>query len=153
MTYELVLAVVPPDESDPIGRAYELLDPFFHTEDCRHSTWEGEDGYQVLPGECMWDGAKVADRYHFSGRLWHDRYGHVPPDHPVNGPEDEVRRAGDINMRLLFLHPTAMVTPDGHIYYMGDKRHASCTTAQYATYEDRLAEYPDHLVVPMACHS
>jgi hypothetical protein len=56
-------------------------------------------------------------------------------------------------MRFLFLHPAAMVTPDGDIYYMGSKPHASCTIADYAAYEDHLAAYPDPWAVPLLCYS
>jgi hypothetical protein len=155
MTYELVLAVVPPDIPDPVERACELMDPYFHTEECPH--WREEDcdeaDYERCRSRHFWDGGIVGGRY-FSGCLWRDRYGLALPDHPINGPEDEIRRVGDMDLRFLYLSPTGLVTPDSDIYFMaGGAGRCDHTIAQFIAYENRLTAYPNHLAVPMACHS
>lgn len=154
MTYELVLAVVPSDTSDPVERAYELMDPFFHSEEyCRWQEEDCDEDDEPCRSGHFWDGANVGGRYHFSGCLWRDRYGRALPDHPINGPEDEIRRVGDLDLRFLYLSPTGLVTPDGDIYFMAGKSGRwPHTIAQFIAYEDRLAAYPDHLAIPMACH-
>jgi hypothetical protein len=64
VTYELVLAVVPSDTLDLVERAYELMDPFCHTEEC-WERWHDEENYDAegeykLPRcEHLWDGANV----------------------------------------------------------------------------------------------
>jgi hypothetical protein len=153
MTYELVLALVPPDTPDPVERACELMDPFFHCETCCHWQEEDydEDGPAPRQGEHFWDGANVGGHYH-EGCLWRGRYGLLPPDHPINSLEDEVRRAGDLDLWFQYLPPTGLVTPDGDIYFTAGEPGAWQSIAQLRAYEDRLAKYPDHLAVPMECH-
>jgi hypothetical protein len=74
-------------------------------------------------------------------------------DHPINGPEDEVRRVGDLDVRFLRLSPSGLLTPDGDIYFMAGKPGVwPQTIAQFMAYEDRLAEYVDHLAAHTACH-
>lgn len=155
MTYELVLAVMPPDRPDPVEYVERLMDPFLHTEECHHIWQENEDPYKeepVRPGH-FWDSADVGGRY-FSGCLWRDRNGLRLPDHPINGPEDEVRLVCDVDLRFLYLSPTSLVTPDGDIYFMMGCRTGRWppTIALFMAYEDRLAAYPDHLAVPLSCH-
>jgi hypothetical protein len=145
MTYELVLAVVPPDVSDPVERAYELMDPLCHFEECNDD--------EPCPGGHFWDSASVGGHYH-SGCLWRDRYGRALPDHPIKVPKDEIRRVGDVDLRFLYLSPTSLVTPDGDVYFMaGGPGRCDRTIAQFIAYEERFAAYPDHLAIPMACHS
>jgi hypothetical protein len=158
VTYELVLAVVPSDASDPVERSYELMDPFCHTEKCLER-WEDEENYDdegeyKMPRcEHFWDGVNVGGHYH-SGCLWLDRYGRPLPDHPINVPEDEIRRVGDVDLRFLYLSPTGLVTPGGDIYFMaGEATTWGYTITQFIAYEERLMAYPDHLAIPMACHS
>lgn len=161
MSYELVLAIMPPDISDPVERILGLMDSFCHDYDECFPSWEDEedggeeedDDEQPRCGH-FWDGAKVGDHYRFSGCLWRDRYGLPLPDHPINRPEDEARRVSDIDLRFLRLSPTGLLTPAGGIYFMAGKaRCYSNTIAQFKAYENRLAEYPNHLAFPMACHS
>jgi hypothetical protein len=47
MTFELVLAVVPPDIPNSVDWAYVLMDPFCHTEECHHGQQERD--VQVQP--------------------------------------------------------------------------------------------------------
>jgi hypothetical protein len=154
VTYELVLAVVPADSPDPVDHACQLLEPFLHTDDCQHDPDEQHVREKLRTAGHFWDGACVGHGHHFTGRLWLDRYGKLPPDHPINRPEDEIRRAGDVDLRALMLLPCALVTPDGLLYLPGGEPHSMFNSrADHAELEDRLAEYPDHLAVPVACHS
>ena len=145
MTYELVLAVVPPDTPDPVERAYELMDPYCHSEKCGA-------GYRCWSRH-FWDGVNAGGHY-FEACLWRDRYGRRLPDHPINVHADEIRRVGDVDLCFLYLSPTALVTPDGGIYFMTGEPHRGYETiAQLIAYEERLAADPDGLAVPLECHS
>jgi hypothetical protein len=54
----------------------------------------------------------------------------------------------------LYLSPTGLVSPDGDIYFMAGKASRwGSTITQFIAYEERLMAYPDHLAIPMACHS
>jgi hypothetical protein len=146
VTYELVLAVVPSDSSDPVERAYALVDPYCHSEECGDGDGQCHSGH-------FWDGANVGGHY-FSGCLWRDRNGRAMADHPINVPEDTIRRVGDVDLRFLYLSPTSLITPDGNVYFMSGKpRECYPTITQFMAYEERLAAYPDHLAIPMECHS
>ena len=92
--------------------------------------------------------------HHFSGCLWRDRNGRAMVSHPIKVPEDQIRRVGDVDLRFLHLRPTSPITPDGKVYFMAGKpRQRYPTIAQFIAYEERPALYPDHLAIPMECHT
>jgi hypothetical protein len=66
VTYELVIAVVPSDSSDPVERAYELMNPYLHSEEC------GEDDGQCHIGH-IWANANAGGHYFMAGPP-HQRY-------------------------------------------------------------------------------
>jgi hypothetical protein len=158
--YELVLVLVPPDERDPLARADELISPYLYRDDRipddEYSEMNEEgpeaEGHQGSGDEPpYWDSADVGWRG--KGRLWWDRYGNLPDDHPITKPADEIRRAGEIDSRATMLVPSGLVTPDGELHPLGESVHRDYySLADYAEYEDRLAAHADHLAVPMRCH-
>jgi hypothetical protein len=159
MSYELVLVLVPQDEAEPIERACELVAPFMHDEAslrCEANASENQDAGTGTSGPACghhWDAGPDLGR-RAVGILWRDRYGAVMKEHPITRPIDELRRVGDINLRATFLVPTTLITPDGECYFTDGAPHGmAATLADVARYEDRLAQYPDCLAVPIYCHS
>lgn len=154
MAYELVLVLVSSDDPSPIDRAQSLITPFWHHRsgdccDCR----EDEDlGWQGVARGHYWDYGSTPG-WREQGTLWRDRYGAIREDHPIGGPLDELRRAGDIDLRAQLLDPEALITPDGNCYFMGEPHKGEgASMKEFAEFEDRLAAHPDCVAVPLWCH-
>jgi hypothetical protein len=160
--YELILVLIPPNERDILARADELISPYLYPVDGisgdEYTETFGNEGHPEAGARQdskdappYWDSADVGWRA--EGRLWWDKYGNLPDDHPITKPADEIRRAGEIDSRATMLAPVGVVTPDGELHPLGNSVHGDYySLAEYAEYEERLAAHADHLVVPMRCH-
>jgi hypothetical protein len=139
--YELVVVLVSPEEPDPVPVASAQLAPYVHKDEC---------GSVPCGNGCWWDAVRAGWRGG-PGFFWYDRYGEVPVDHPIEAPADEARRAGDIDIRLAWRIPGAIILPDGQLRWVGDGPRAPFYTLRdVARYEDLLREFPDHTAVPMS---
>jgi len=154
MSYDLVLVLVSPEEPEPIDRACELVAPLMHDRDyrCCRANRDEDDGDTGPACGHYWDAGPNLGRRQV-GILWRDRYGAVMEEHPIINPLDELRRAGDIDLRATFLVPSTLITPGGECHLMDGNPHTMCARlADIARYEDRLAQYPNCLAVPFYCH-
>jgi hypothetical protein len=137
---ELVVVLVSPDEPDPVRGASRQLAPYIHKDEC---------GSVPCGNGCWLDGVRAG--WAAVGFFWWDRYGEAPADRPIKTPADEARRAGDIDVRLTWRVPCAIILPDGQLHWVGNgPRPLHCTLRDVAHYEDLLSQFPDHIAVPMS---
>jgi hypothetical protein len=115
--------------------------PYVHKEEC---------GSVPCGNGCWWGFIRVGWEY-APGFVWSDRYGEVPADHPIKVPVDEARRAGDIDVRITWKIPGALILPDGQLHWVGSEPLPMVVTMRdIAQYEDLLTKFSDHVAVPMS---
>ncbi|GGK42621.1 hypothetical protein GCM10011591_12810 [Nocardia camponoti] len=123
--------------------------------------WEAflDKAFQNLPREERRDGAPCYDSIaigcHWArGLLWRDRLGELPPDMPFPEPpfleydRNEARRIADVAIdERFFPTPHGYFTPDA-AYHPVDQYSRN----DWWTFRSTVLTYPDHLLIPLACH-
>ena len=135
--YCIVFAIAPAGCSDLeefVGKAFENLPRLER---------DGEPCYDSLQIGCH--GAR--------GLLWRDRFGEFPPGMSFPEPRlfgydrNEARIVADVPIDDKFFPiPEGYFTPDTAYHPVGHKR------ADWWAFRETVLSYPDHLLVPLACH-
>lgn len=139
----LVVVLVSPDEPDFVAAASARMARYVHTDEC---------GSVPCNNGCWWCCVR-AGWEHAPGFFWRDRYGETPAVHPVKVPADEARRAGDIDVRITWNIPGALILPDGQLHWVGrEPLVADASLREVGQYEDLLTKFSGHMAVPMSGH-